>query len=234
MQLTVRDVTRFLNVSESTVTRWIKERGLPAHRVAGQWRFHRTELLEWATAQRVRFSPDMLSNPEADAEPVPGLVEALEAGGIFYDLHGTSKDQALRAVIEVLPLPDGVDREWLLNLFLAREASASTGVGDGIAIPHVRNPMVLQVSRPLITLCFLGKPVAFEALDGKPVHVLFSLISPTVRTHVQLLSRLSFALHDAGFKEVVTRRGEREAILAEARRVETGLRANAGGKAASE
>jgi PTS system nitrogen regulatory IIA component len=234
MQLTVRDVTRFLNVSEATVTRWIKERGLPAHRVAGQWRFHRTELLEWATAQRVRFSPDMLSNPEADAEPVPSLVEALEAGGIFYDLRGTSKDEALRAVIEALPLPDGVDREWLLNLFLAREASASTGVGDGIAIPHVRNPMVLQVSRPLITLCFLEKPVAFGALDGKPVHVLFSLISPTVRTHVQLLSRLSFALHDAGFKEVVTRRGTREAVLAEARRVEAGLRANAGGKAAGE
>jgi PTS system nitrogen regulatory IIA component len=228
MQLTVRDVTRFLNVSESTVFRWVKERGLPAHRVAGQYRFHRTELLEWATAQRVRFPPDMLSNPEADAEPVPSLVDALEAGGIFYNLRDTSKEQALRAVIEILPLPEGVDREWLLSLFLAREASASTGVGDGIAIPHVRNPVVLQVSRPLITLCFLEKPVAFGALDGKPVHTLFSLISPTVRTHVQLLSRLSFALHDTAFKEIVASRGTREAILTEANRVEAGLRVNAG------
>src|SRR5438034_985186 len=62
-----------------------------------------------------------------------------------------------------------------------REALQSTGVGDGIAIPHVRNPIVLHVSRPMITLCFLERPIDFGALDGKPVHVLFSLISPTVR-----------------------------------------------------
>jgi PTS system nitrogen regulatory IIA component len=223
MQLTVRDVTRFFNVAESTVSRWIRERGLPAHRVAGQWRFNRTELLEWATAQRVRFSPALLEPPQAEVETVASLGEALAAGGIFYNLRDSSKDQALRAVVGVLPLPDSVDREWLLNLFLAREASASTGIGDGIAIPHVRNPLVLQVPHPLVTLCFLDRPVAFGALDGKPVHILFTLISPTVRSHVQLISRLSFALHDARFKEVVLRPGTCDEILAEVRRVEAGL-----------
>jgi PTS system nitrogen regulatory IIA component len=122
-----------------------------------------------------------------------------------------------------LALPEGVDRELLLRLFLAREASASTAIGDGIAIPHVRNPIVLHVSRPTMTVAFLARPVDFGALDGKPVHVLFSIISPTNRSHLQLLSRLSFALHDSQLREAVMRQAPREIILQEFRRVEAGM-----------
>src|SRR5438128_2261112 len=154
MQLTVRDVSRFLKVSESTVTRWIKQRGLPAQCVGGQHRCNRAELLEWATANRIQVSLEMFNHPETEDEPVPSLAEALEAGGIYYQLPDTNKERALRALIQVLPLPEGIDREHLLRLFLAREAAASTAIGDGIAIPHVRNPIVLQVARPTITLCF--------------------------------------------------------------------------------
>ena len=75
---------------------------------------------------------------------------------------------------------------------LAREALGSTGIGDGIAIPRVRNPIVLHLSRPIVTLCFLERPVDFGALDGQPVTTLFTLISPTVRAHLHLLSRLSY------------------------------------------
>jgi PTS system nitrogen regulatory IIA component len=228
MQLTVRDVGKFLNVSESTVTRWIKQRGLPAQYVGGQYRFNRAELLEWATANRIKVSVEMFDHLESEDEPVPSLAEALEAGGIFYQLQDTSKDRALRALVQVLPLPDGIDRELLLRLFLAREASATTAIGDGIALPHVRNPIVLYVNRPMVTLCFLEKPVDFGSLDGKPVQILFSLICPTVRTHLQMLARLSYALHDPRFKEVVLRQGQREEILQEARRVESSLPAPGG------
>jgi PTS system nitrogen regulatory IIA component len=223
MQLTVRDVTKYLNVTEATVTRWIKQRGLPGQRVDGQYRFHRAELLEWATAQRIQVSAELFDHVENDDEPIPTVAEALEAGGIFYDLPDTNKERALRALVERLPLPEGVNRELLLHLFLAREAAASTAVGDGIAIPHVRNPIVLHVARPMITLCFLEKPVDFGALDRQPVHVLFSLISPTTRVHLKLLSRLSFALHAAPFKDVVVRHGAREEILREIRRIEGSL-----------
>jgi PTS system nitrogen regulatory IIA component len=225
MQLTVRDVSKFLQVPESTVTRWIKQRGLPSQHVGGRYRFNRVELLEWATANQVKVSLEVFDHLESGDEPVPSLAEALEAGGIFYDVEDTNKDRAMRALVELLPLPDGVDRELLLRLFLAREASASTAIGEGIAIPHVRNPVVLHVERPMVTLCFLERPVDFGALDGKPVHVLFSLICPTMRHHLQTLSRLSYALHDARFKEVVRRRGGREEILGEARRVEAALAA---------
>ncbi len=223
MQLTVRDVTRYLDVTETTVLRWIKQRGLPAQQVGGQLRVNRAELLEWATTNNVKVSLELFDHLDADAETVPSLSEALEIGGIHYNLQDTSKSQALRALVQVLPLPDDMDRELLLRLFLAREASASTAIGEGIAIPHVRNPIVLHVPRPTMTLAFLTQPVDFGALDGKPVHVLFSIVSPTNHSHLQLLSRLSFALHDARLRATVIRKASREEILHEVRRVETGM-----------
>jgi PTS system nitrogen regulatory IIA component len=228
LKLTVRDVSKFLSVSESTVTRWIKQRGLPARHVGGQYRFHRADLLEWATSNRVRVSADLIDHLNTEHEPSPSLAEALEAGGVFYQLEDGSKELALRAMVRVLPLPDGTDREWLLRLFLAREASASTATGNGIAIPHVRNPIVLPVDRPMVTLCFLAHPIEYGALDGKPVDVLFAIVSPTNRTHLQLLSRLSFALHDGVFGNTVTRHAPRDEILRELRRVEAGIDASAG------
>jgi len=227
MELTVRDVSKFLNVSESTVTRWIKHRALPSQHVGGHYRLHRVDLLEWASANQVKVSVEVFDHLEAEDESSPSLVEAMEVGGIYYGLQDTSKEAALRALVQVLPVPDGVDRELLLRLFLAREASATTAIGDGIAVPHVRNPIVLHVARPMVTLGFLERPVEFGALDGKPVQVLFSLICPTIRTHLQTLSRLSYALHDEKFKAVVTRRGECEEIMEEARRVEAALAAPA-------
>ena len=138
----------------------------------------------------------------------------------------------MRSLVQVLPLPDGVDRELLLRLFLAREDSATTAIGNGIAIPHVRNPIVLQVSQPMITLGFLAHPVDFGAHDGRPVHVLFSIISPTTRTHLQLLSRLSCVLQDGRFKASVMRQAPREELMRELQLVEAAMSAGAGaGKA---
>jgi PTS system nitrogen regulatory IIA component len=223
MQLTVRDVSKLFHVSEKTIYRWITQGVLPAYRVNDQYRFNRAELLEWATSRRMNVSPEIFAEPESATTPLPDLVEALHAGGIFYRVGGTDKESVLRAVVETLRLPEEVDREFLLRVLLAREALESTGIGDGIAIPHVRNPIVLHVTRPLITLCFLEYAVDFGAIDGKPVSIVFSLISPTVRAHLRLLSRLSFALQDPGFKAAVSRQGSRDEIFTEARRVEAAL-----------
>ena len=100
----------------------------------------------------------------------------------------------MREVVELLRLPDEVDRPFLLRVLLAREAIAPTAIGEGIAIPHVRNPVVLHVGRPAIALCFLEQPIEYDALDGKPVHTLFTIVSPTTRAHLHLMSKLSFVL----------------------------------------
>jgi PTS system nitrogen regulatory IIA component len=146
--------------------------------------------------------------------------ELLAAGGVHFDVPGDDRASVLSAVIERMPLHEAADREFLLDVLMAREAMGSTGIGDGIAIPHVRNPVVLDGVEPLVTLCFLKKPVEYGAIDGNPVHTIFSLATPTIRGHLQLLAKLSWAMHDQRFRDAVLRRAKADEILAEARRVE--------------
>lgn len=223
MQLSVRDVAELLNISEKTVYRWVEERKLPGYRLSGQYRFHRAELLEWATANKLHVSPKIFEETEASAAPLPELHECLQSGGVVYRLSGVDKPTVLRSVVETLRLPDGVNREFLFEVLMAREALEPTALGDGIAVPHVRNPVVHHVQRPLVTLFFLERPVEYGALDGLPVHTLFTLISPTVKAHLHLLSRLTFALRDAEFKALILRQASRDEILAAAKRISESL-----------
>ena len=154
-------------------------------------------------------------------------MSAVEFRGVHYRIGGTDKASVLHGVVDVITLPEEVDRDFLYQVLLAREALGSTGIGDGIAIPHVRNPIVLHLSRPLVTLCFLEHPIDFGAIDGQPVTTLFTLISPTVRAHLHLLSRLGFALRDPDFKKAVTQQFSREQIVEALRRVEISMAAPA-------
>jgi PTS system nitrogen regulatory IIA component len=223
MKLLVKDAARLLEVSEKTIYRWIKQGSIPAYRLNEQYRFNRAELLEWATAQRVPLSVEIFQEPEG--EPLPRLSEALATGGIHYRVAGATREAALRQVVSLMNLPEEVDREFLYQMVLARETLGSTGVGDGIAIPHVRNPIVLHLSRATVTLCFLERPVDFGALDGQPVSTLFTLISPTVRAHLHLLSRLAFTLRDPRFHAALRTQASREEILDALHAAETALAA---------
>jgi PTS system nitrogen regulatory IIA component len=213
-KLSVREAARLLGASEESVYRWINQEVLPAYRVNDEYRINAAELLEWATARKLHVSPEIFAEPESEAGPPPTLEEALRAGGIHYRVGGRDKASVLRAVVEAIALPEDLDREFLYQVLLAREALGSTAIGDGIAIPHVRNPIVLHLSRPLVTLCFLAHPVDFAALDGKPITTLFTLISPTVRTHLHLLSRLAFALRTPVFSAAVLAQAGPEEIFA--------------------
>jgi len=231
--LSVRDAAGLLDVSEKTIYRWIQSKGLPAYRMNDQYRFNRSELLEWATSQRINVSPSIVGEPESASVILPSIVDALRRGGIHYRVHGEGRDATLRSVVELLPLPTEVDRGFLLSVLLAREALGSTALGDGIAIPHVRNPIVLHVEEPLISLCFLDEAVDFHALDGKPVRVLFTIVTPTVRAHLHLLSRLAFLLRDERFHAALMGEASRDVLLGLAREAESRIGGMAaGGKAA--
>lgn len=213
MQLSVKDAAGVLNVSEKTIYRWIKQAVIPAYRINEQYRFNRTELLEWATSRRIQVSPTIFAEGEPSSTPLPSLLEALRAGGVAYRVSGRDQASVLQSIVEFLQLPEEVDREFLYKVLLARESLGSTGIGDGIAIPHVRNPVVLHVFKPTVTLCFLENAIDFHAIDGKPVRILFTLISPSVRAHLHLLSRLGFVLRNQAFKDALEREASRDELM---------------------
>lgn len=217
MQLDVKGAADLFSVPQKTISLWIKTKNLPAYRVNEQYWFNRAELLEWANEQKIALSDQMIAVEEGET-PVH-LGEALRLGGIFHHIGGTDRASVLRAVVEVMNLPPGVDRDTFCQLLLARESVGSTAIGDGIAIPHVRHPIVLKTLHPAVTLCFLEHPVDFGAEDGRPVDILFTLASPTVRTHQQLLAELALGLKETRFRSALTRRASDDTIMEEAHRV---------------
>lgn len=203
MMLNVHEVARLLTISDKKVYRLIAQETIPFSKVGDEFQFNRVALLEWATNHGITIATDAfeqstLANPHASS-----FFDALRAGGIVYNVGGTDKPSVLKNVVAALQLPPDSDPAFLYQVLLAREQLGSTGIGNGIAIPHVRNPVILNVNQPMVTLCFLEHPIAFGAIDGLPVHTLFTLISPTIRVHLHLLSRIGFILQKPAFKNAI-------------------------------
>jgi len=213
LDLSVREVARLLSVSERTVHRWAEQGTIPAHRLHEQYRFNRVELQEWAATQRRRVAPGLFAPDDAPGLP-PSLAAALERGGVHHGVAGSTKEEVLHSLSRLPGVPSGVDPDLLYQLLLSRETLASTGIGEGIAVPHARDPLVLRVEGPSVLLGFLAQPVDFGAVDGEPVCVVFTLFTPSIRDHLRVLSRLSFALHDPALRQLLRDRAGADAIVA--------------------
>lgn len=224
MELYTKDAARLLNTTEETVYHWIRARELPAHKTGGRTRFNLSELLEWATTRGETVSAELAHAFAESGDSQTGLADALRAGGLLQGVSGPDKFAVLRAAVAAMPLPATVSRDLLLSVLLARETLGSTAVGQGVAIPHPRNPLVMAVPAPQITLAYLDHPVDFAAPDQQPVDTLFLLVSVSVKGHLRLLSRIAFALQDTGVRDALRGRAPLNRVLSEIARVETGLR----------
>lgn len=223
MNLTVKEAARLLSVSEKTIYRWIQKEVIPAYRIHEQYRFNGAELMEWATSRRIGATPESLLAPASPSPVQVSLSHALEAGGIFYRIGGSTRDQALADIAAHLRLADSIDRDKLLNLLIIRENLCSTAIGNGVALPHLRNPGILPITRSTVTLCFLENKVDFHALDGLPVDILFTIMAPDLPAHLHLYSRLNYLLQRPAVRSVLAPPGGREEILATFRTEEEAL-----------
>jgi len=214
MQLTFREIEKAFNVEEQTLYRWLNARGMPAVKANDQYYFNSVEVLEWALKARIPLTPAALKLCEKSRFGQDIFVPALTRGGVYFGLKATSREEVLNKVLDSLPLPATIQRASLKEILLSREQSGTTGIGNGIAIPHVKHPIVLAGMEPVVGLFFLEQPVDFAALDGEGVHTLFLILSPSFKGHLSLLSRLAFCLQDEGVKSALSRRTNREEILA--------------------
>lgn len=212
MKLSVQEAAALLGADEEHVHDWIEEDSLPAQRIRGQYRINRTELLEWATEHDITLAPRLFARSE-DPDGVPSLADALRAGGIHFKVPGGELATVLRNIIALLPLEDDADRDTLLHFLIARGALAVAPIGDGIAIPQVRMPIILAASGSTAALAFLIEPLAIPAPDGRPVDTLFFLICPTVHAHLAMLAKLAFCLRAPELRDALRRRAPAEEIL---------------------
>lgn len=190
-----------LDLPVSTLERWIRQGRIPVQRSGTDVLFSPVALEKWAVTHNLSFTlNDDQATAITNAPPShDSLVSAMERGDVYYQLAGNDPDGVLRTVVEHITFLSSGSKQELLQKLIAREQLATTGIGNGIAIPHPREPLSLPPDAPVITTCFLKNPIDYNAIDDQPVFVLFLLISPTVKMHLHMLSRLSYCIRDRDF-----------------------------------
>ena len=131
------------------------------------------------------------------------LSEILSPASIHLNLKSTDREGVLEELVnQVAPIAKQPEaRQTLLRALHEREQLHSTGIGDGVALPHARNALVGLVDKPVIVFGRSAQGVAFGAIDGAPSRLFFLLVAPTVTEHLSMLARVSRLLREPRLRQ---------------------------------
>ena len=200
MDLKIKGVAELLNVSETTIRRWLTDGKIPAYRLNHQYRFNRSEIEDWVMKHRIGKSNEMISfhestsSPEEDA-PKGGnkqysLFRAINKGEILRDVPGNTKEEVIRNSVKLLSKNLNLDAEVITEILLDRENLMPTALSHGIGVPHARD-FLLNTHQDVVAVVFPEKPIQYGALDGEPVHTLFFLFACEGKRHLHLLAKIA-------------------------------------------
>lgn len=196
MDLKIKDVAELLNISETTVRRWLADGKIPAYRLNRQYRFSRTEIEDWLMQQKLDVNFSEKPDPDAKVEPIKAnnlqfsLYRAIYRGEVLNGVKGSTKEEIIRHTMEHMATRCDLDAEVLTDLFLDRERMMPTTLGHGIGVPHTRD-FLLNTHYDVIEVVYPENPIDYGALDGEPVHILFFLFASEDRHHLNLLAKLA-------------------------------------------
>lgn len=141
------------------------------------------------------------------------ITDLLDKRSICLDGTPKSKQEALDQMVALMVKSGKIrDEEGYLRQVYAREEESTTGIGEGIAIPHGKCD---AVERPGLAAMVVKEGVDFDALDGEPVHLIFLIAAPDTKDniHLDVLSKLSVLLMDEEFSENLKKAGSAEEFL---------------------
>lgn len=148
------------------------------------------------------------------------LSQVLTPEVIELELKSRNKKEVLEEMMDILLKAGKIQsKEPILTNILSREELMSTGIGNGIAIPHAK---CSNIESPVVALGFSKEGVDFEAIDKSPVYIIFLLITPeeSVGSHIKALAKISRLLKHAHIREELLKVKNKEEILALIRREE--------------
>ncbi|MGE5945992.1 MAG: PTS IIA-like nitrogen regulatory protein PtsN [Betaproteobacteria bacterium] len=141
------------------------------------------------------------------------LTNLLSASQVILDLEAGSKKRVFEQAGMLFESQLGIARAVIFDSLFAREKLGSTGLGQGIAIPHGRIKGLKQAAGAFIRL---AAPIPFDSPDGRPVTLLFVLLVPEQATeeHLQILSELAQRFAERPFREKLSEAGDPSAVVA--------------------
>ena len=141
------------------------------------------------------------------------IVDFLNEKAVTGNIKANHKEGIIRELVDLLAKAEGIkNKEELVKTLLNREALGSTGIGQGVGIPHGKTNTVKKLVAAF-GICHEG--VNFDALDGEPVYIFFLLVAPedSAGPHLKALARISRLLKDKFFRESLKSLTDEKAIL---------------------
>lgn len=132
---------------------------------------------------------------------------------VLYDVPGGSKKRVLEFFSTFIAQnTPSLDSQEVFSRLIGRERLGSTGIGNGVAIPHARSP---HCSTPIASFLKLAEPVDFDAIDGDPVDLVFVLLVPEEAddTHLALLGQVATIMNDAATRQQLRNVSSQRALL---------------------
>lgn len=146
--------------------------------------------------------PEHPSSPDENGIEMNLICQLLPPANVLVDLEATSKKRVFEQAALLFENNYGIERGKVFDALFARERLGSTGLGQGVAVPHGRIKGLRDAVGAFIRL---ADPIPFDAPDGKPVSLLIFLLVPEQATqaHLEILSELAQMLSDRTFRETL-------------------------------
>jgi nitrogen PTS system EIIA component len=153
------------------------------------------------------------------------LSELLSPAAINLDLKSADRESVLGELVSQIPQLAGQPeaRQTLLRALQEREQLHSTGIGDGVALPHSRNALVGLVEQPIMVFGRHKKGIPYDAIDGVPARLFFLLVAPTVTQHLAILARVGRLIRDRRVRQSLLSADKPEKVIALIREAEAKL-----------
>ncbi len=211
--MTLSEVASYLKIAEKTVSRMITRGEIPCTKVASQWRFMKSMIDDWLIS-RMNVVPQndlakILENPE-------GLIPftRLTSEDLILDnvKPGSKKDILSQLIIPLVQQEIIEDADDFLRKLLTREKMVTTGIGRGVAIPHLRHPKENPGGGPRMVVGICKAGTDYESMDGKLTHLFFLLVSDSEVVHLRVLAKLNQILRESDFVTRLTNAKKAEVL----------------------
>lgn len=239
MDLKIKDVADLLNVSETTIRRWLLDGKIPAYKLNRQYRFSKIEIENWMMKRKLKLTEDehdFLPTQTGESEVFSkkegqpqmgnqqfGLYRAINRGGVFAKVKGETKEELIENVTPLIAKQLRLDPDVLTELLLDREELMPTAFNNGVAVPHARE-CIQHAPFDLIAVVYPEKPIEWGALDEKPVDVLFFLFATGDKIHLHLLAKIAHLSSDETLLNFIRTQPDKAALLEVIREWETSLK----------
>jgi PTS system nitrogen regulatory IIA component len=208
--LTPKEVAELFDLPLVTIQRWEHQGKIPFKIIHNQKCYQKKEILNWARSHDFIIK----SNREQKSiKSIKLLTHSIRRGGIYYNVGGTDIYSAFEKSLNLLKFIDPADKEMVLNELLNREEMTSTGIGNGIAIPHTRNRIELKIQEIFVPVFFLKESIEFRAIDTMPVNIFFMIFTTNTGEHLKILSKISFILQNEDVIHCLQNKNKRDCLL---------------------